>query len=175
MSLNWFNNPKPETFGFNKERINLNGSRFHALYFLDNLTGSLLLSNKYSNNSCFSSNEDLISGFLNALNLFIKEIRPEERDDEIQEINFKETRLIYERKGRLLVIAISKKTNLEIERSILHKIVQDFYVRYENDIKHFNGIITPSFLNYKKRLENMNLNGLANLDIPFSSTIKKYY
>ena len=107
--------------------------------------------------------------------MFIKEIRPEERDDEIQEINFKETRLIYERKGRLLVIAISKKTNLEIERKILHKIVQDFYLRYENDIKDFNGIIKPSFLNYKKRLENMNLNGLANLDIPFSSTIKKYY
>jgi len=162
MSLNWNNTTNSKTYGFSKHKLNYNESRFYALYFLDNLTGSLLLSNQYSDDSCFSSNEDLISGFLTALNLFIKEIKPGARDEEIQEINFKETRLLYERRGRLLVIAISKKTNLQIEREILRQIVQDFYTRFEQNINRFNGIIDPSILNYKKRLENMNLNNLFN-------------
>jgi len=160
MSLNWNNTTNSKTFGFNRHKLDYHKSRFYALYFLDNLTGSLLLSNQYSDNSCFSSNEDLISGFLTALNLFIKEIKPGEKDEEIQEINFKETRLLYERRGRLLVIAISKKTNLQIEREILRQIVQDFYTRFEQNINRFNGIIDPSILNYKKRLEDMNLNNL---------------
>ena len=65
----------PEKLGFSIDNISSQESRFHALYFLDNLTGALLLSKKYTENSEFSSNEDLISGFLNALNLFIKEIK----------------------------------------------------------------------------------------------------
>jgi len=149
-----------KSFGFNLEKRNNSESRFHAIYFLDNLTGSLFLSNKYSTQSAFSSNGDLISGFLNALNLFIKEINPQENDDEIEEINFKETRILYERKGRLLVIAISKKTNVEIERTILRQIMEDFYGRYEKDISKFNGLIDPNILLYKKRLENKNLETL---------------
>jgi len=158
MSFNWNNNRSYESFGFKKDNLFFNKSRFHAIYFLDNLTGSLLLSNRYSSNTSFSTNEDLISGFLNALNLFINEIKPDNRHDEIQEINFKESRILYEKKGRLMVIGITKKTNLEIERMILHEILQDFYSKFEYSINNFNGIIDPSISLYKKRLENMDFN-----------------
>jgi len=165
MSYRWINKNSEKTHGFNLDRFNSDDNRFHAIYFLDNISGSLLLSKKYTPNARFSSHEDLISGFLNALNLFISEIKPESMNDEIQEVNFKESRILYERRGRLSVIAISKKTNLQVERVILHQIMEDFYYRFESAIRNFNGSIDPSILQYKKRLENMNLNKLFKFDV----------
>ena len=165
MSYKWNNQNLEKSYGFNLEKINSSNNRFHAIYFLDNLTGSLLLSNKYTDNSKFSSYEDLISGFLNALNLFMNEIKPESVDDEVQEVNFRESRILYERKGRLSVIGITKKTNLQAERVILRQIMEDFYYKFESIIKNFNGNIDPSILQYKKRLENMNLNELVKFGI----------
>lgn len=165
MSYKWNNNNIDRSYGFDLEKINFSNNRFHAIYFLDNLTGSLLLSKKYTNNSKFSSHEDLISGFLNALNLFISEIKPESVDDDIQEVNFRESRILYDRMGRLSVIAITKKTNLQAERAILRQVMEDFYFKFESVIKNFNGNIDPSILQYKKRLENINLNELVKFDI----------
>ncbi len=165
MSHKWINKNTEKTYGFNIDRFSSDDNRFHAIYFLDNVSGSLLLSKKYTRNTKFSSHEDLISGFLNALNLFISEIKPESINDEIQEVNFKESRILYERKGRLSVIAISKKTNLQVERVILHQIMEDFYYRFESSIRNFNGNVDPSILQYKKRLENMNLNTLFRFDV----------
>lgn len=163
----WNDRNSEKLYGFNIEKIDDNNNRFHAIYFLDNLTGSLLLSNKYSSNSKFSSHEDLISGFLNALNLFMSEIKPESVNDEIQEVNFRESRILYERRGRLSVIAITKKTNLQVERVILRQIMEDFYSKFEHVIRNFNGNIDPLILQYKKRLKNINLNELSNFDIHF--------
>lgn len=165
--MSFKNNQEPNHYGFSTDNFNSQKPRFHAIYFLDNLTGALLLSKKYTGNSEFCSNEDLISGFLNALNLFIKEIKSNSTNDEIQEINFQETRLLYARKRRLLVIAISRKTNLQIERGILTEIVEDFYSRFEHSIRFFNGIIDPRMKLYKQRLENINLNSLFRLQIRF--------
>ena len=165
MSNRWINKNIENSYGFNLEKINLDDNRFHAIYFLDSTTGSLLLSKKYTQNTKFFSHEDLISGFLNALNLFMSEIKSEPMDDEIQEVNFKESRILYERRGRLSVIAISKKTNLQVERAILHQIMEDFYFRFESTIRNFNGNVDPSILRYKKRLENMNLNTLFKFDV----------
>jgi len=168
MSYKWNNRSIETTYGFKLEKLNSIENRFYALYFLDNLTGSLLLSklsNKYTNKTKFLSHGDLISGFLNALNQFIVELKPDSIDDEIQEINFKETRILYERKGRLSVIAITKKTNLQVERVILHNIMEDFYNKFEYNINHFNGNIDPSILRYKKRLENINFNSLFKFNV----------
>jgi hypothetical protein len=165
MSYKWNNRSIKTTYGFKLEELNSDENRFYALYFLDNLTGSLMLSKKYTNKTKFLSHGDLISGFLNALNQFITELNPGSINDEIQEINFKETRILYERKGRLSVIAITKKTNLQVERVILHQIMEDFYNKFEYAINHFNGNIDPSILKYKKRLENMNFNSLFKFDI----------
>ena len=150
-------------FGFNLDRINSNDCRFHALYFLDNETGSLLVSNRYSSSISFLR-DDLICSFLNAINLFITELK-EGSKEELREINFRDTRILYEREGRLLVVAITKKTNLQIERGILREIVDDFYIRFKNFINNFDGAMDPEVLSYKKRLKNINLNSLFKFNI----------
>ncbi|MFW9951511.1 MAG: hypothetical protein ACFFKA_15450 [Candidatus Thorarchaeota archaeon] len=164
MTYHFYNPDSKKQYGFDFDKISFSETPFYAIYFIDNLTGSLLLCNKYQTNVKLFSNEDLICGFLNALSLFINELKLESKADQIQEINFKETRILYEQKGRLSVIAISKKTNLDIERQIVHNIMEDFYYKFENSICNFNGILDPSFLQYKKRLESMNLNAFYRFD-----------
>jgi len=153
---------KPPT-GINRYGFKVRNSEegvFHAIYFLDKLTGALLLSKEYSNVNNLSLDVDLIGGFLSALDLFIKEVKIGKHPDEIQEINFRDTRILYERKGRLLVVAITHKVDLPIEREVLRKIVVDFYNHFETSINKFNGHIEPSMIQYKKRLENTNINNL---------------
>lgn len=168
MSLKWQNDSIKRNFGFNLERLEFSQNRFYAIYFVDSLTGSLLLSNRYSENAginsgIYKNKEDLIGGFLNALNMFIREIK-NNNDEEIQEINFKKTRILYEKRGRLLCIGISKKTDLQIEREIIQEIMKDFYERFENEINHFKGYIEPKILDYKNRLRNLNLNSLVSFN-----------
>ncbi|MFX0000214.1 MAG: hypothetical protein ACFE9Q_15360 [Candidatus Hodarchaeota archaeon] len=150
-------------FGFEIEQFNSQECRFHAIYFIDYETGALFVSNRYTDNLNFLK-DDLISSFLNAINLFINEIN-EDVNEEIQEINFKGTRILYEREGRLLAIAITKKTNLQMERGILREIMEDFYIRFKDYINNFNGAISPLIRDYKKRLKNMNLNSLFKFNI----------
>jgi hypothetical protein len=149
-------------FGFSLEKFNSQECRFHAIYFIDYETGALLVSNRYTNNLNFLK-DDLICSFLNAIDLFINEVN-KGSNEELQEINFKGTRILYEREGRLLAIAITKKTNLQIERGILREIVEDFYIRFKSYINNFNGEVDPLILNYKKRLESLNLNSLFKFD-----------
>ncbi|MFX1387390.1 MAG: hypothetical protein ACFE9M_09260 [Promethearchaeota archaeon] len=151
-------NKNGNTFGFTLDKFNSEESSFHAIYFIDYETGSLLVSNRYTNNIDYLK-DDLICSFLSAINLFINEINRGAKE-ELQEINFKGTRILYEREGRLLAIAITKKTNLQVERGILREIVEDFYIRFKSYINSFNGEISPALLDYKKRLESMKLNSL---------------
>jgi hypothetical protein len=144
-------------YGFNLEKINSQEeSLFHAIYFLDYETGSLLVSNRFSDNLSFLR-DDLICSFLNAINLFINELK-EGGNEELQEINFKDTRILYEREGRLLVIAVTRKNDIQIERGVVREILEDFYFRFKSKINNFNGAISPAFVDYKKKLECMNLN-----------------
>ena len=96
--------------------------------------------------------------------MFIREIRSN-KEDEIQEINFKDTRILYEKKDRLLCVGITKKTNLNIERVILHELLKDFYYRFKNEIKYFRGYVPPEILNYRNRLETLDLNSLFKFNI----------
>lgn len=159
---NNFNKSK-NNFGFKLEEYNSQECRFHALYFIDYETGALLVSNRYTDKLSFLK-DDLICSFLNAINLFINEINGG-ANEELQEINFRGTRILYQREGRLLAIAITKKTNLQLERGILKEIVEDFYIRFKHQINNFNGEIYPAILDYKKRLKSMNLNSLFKLNI----------
>jgi hypothetical protein len=148
-----------EKCGFKPGQHSDHQSRFNAIYFIDYNTGALFLSNKYSEHSMVkSANDDLISGFLNALNLFINEINEDyEGKEEIREINFKDTRILYERKNRLLVIGFTKKTDLSIERDILHNILLDFYHRFHDKINNFQGVIDKEMLGYKRVLDERDL------------------
>ncbi|MFX1573211.1 MAG: hypothetical protein ACFFB0_10715 [Promethearchaeota archaeon] len=145
------------------DKVSSQECRFHAIYFLDYETGALLVSNRFSDRLSFLK-DDLICSFLNAINLFITELN-DGGNEELQEINFKDTRILYEREGRLLVIAVTKKTNLQIERGIVREVLEDFYIRFKKYINNFNGAIDPLILNYKKRLEGMNLNSLFKFSI----------
>ena len=112
-----------------------------------------------------NKNEDLISSFLNAINLFINEIQ--DNKEEVQEINFKGTRILYERKGRLICIGISKKMQLKLERTLLHGILSDFYGKFKPFIEKFSGVINPSMLEYKERINTLNLAKLNEMNISF--------
>ena len=160
-----FDNPPNRNYGFNLEKINSQESLFHAIYFLDYETGALLVSNRFSNNLSFLR-DDLICSFLNAINLFINELK-EGVNEELQEMNFRNTRILYEREGRLLVIAITRKTNIQIERGVVREILEDFYMRFKKYINNFNGAIAPAILDYKKRLECMNLGSLFKFNTGF--------
>jgi hypothetical protein len=153
-----FYNNIDRNYGFNLDKLRSQENLFHAIYFLDYESGSLLVSNRFSNNLSFLK-DDLICSFLNAINLFINELKEGARE-EIQEINFKDTRILYEREGRLVVIAITKKNDLQMERGVIREILEDFYYRFKNYINNFNGSIAPAISNYKKRLECMNLDSL---------------
>ena len=160
-----FYNKANRDYGFNMEKIDSQESLFHAIYFLDYETGSLFVSNRFSDNLSFLR-DDLICSFLNAINLFINELK-EGGNEELQEINFKDTRILYEREGRLLVIAVTRKNDVRIERGIVREILEDFYLRFKKYINNFNGAIDPLILNYKKRLEGMNLNSVFKLNIRY--------
>lgn len=154
MPLKWKNDSIEKSFGFKLDQIYFTENIFQAIYFIDSVSNALLLCKKYSNQP--NANEDLISSFLGALNMFIKEIKSN-KDEEIQEINFKATRILYERKGRLIIIGITEKMNLQLERKILNEVLNDFYDKFEHEINHFKGFIDPKILNYKTRLTNLNL------------------
>jgi len=160
-----FYNKDTRNYGFKFENINSQESLFHAIYFLDYETGSLLVSNRFSDNLSFLR-DDLICSFLNAINLFINELK-EGGNEELQEINFRDTRILYEREGRLLVIAITRKNDIQIERGIVREILEDFYLRFKTYINNFNGAIDPKVVNYKKRLECMNLNNVFKFNTRF--------
>ncbi|MFX1280535.1 MAG: hypothetical protein ACFFA3_14255 [Promethearchaeota archaeon] len=160
-----FHNNINRYYGFNQGEIRSQENLFHAIYILDYESGSLLVSNRFSNNLSFLK-DDLICSFLNAINLFINELK-EGVSEEIQEINFSDTRILYEREGRLVVIAITKKNDLQMERGVVREILEDFYYRFKNQINNFNGSIAPAIMDYKKRLESMNLDSLFKFNKKF--------
>ena len=125
---------------------------FHAIFLIDSKTGLTFLSKRFSNNLCKfnSDNEDLISGFLNALNHFVKELDFE--NESIEEVNFKNNRILYEQKGRLMAIAISKKTDIGIERRFLSMIINDFYLSFKFNIENFCGDVRI-FEKFKSKLD----------------------
>ncbi len=147
-------------YGFKMGDLNSHDSVFHAIYFIDEISGSLLVSKKNPNASGLltETKEDLISNFLNAMNMFINEIKKDGEEEEIQEINFKDTRLLYQRKGRILCIGICDKSDVILERAILNSILDDFYDRFEIHINSFKGIIHPAILAYTSELDKVFFN-----------------
>lgn len=144
--------------GFNIGKDVSQDCLFHAIYFLDFETGSLLVSNRFSDNLSYLR-DDLICSFLKGINMFINELN-EGVHEELQEINFKDTRILFERENRLLVIGVSGKKDLQMEREILREILEDFYLRFKKYINTFDGSIAPVITAYKKRLESMNLDSI---------------
>jgi len=136
---------------YNYSAIDTMSERFHAIFLIDAKTGLTFLSKKFSKNfdKFNTDNEDLISGFLNALNYFVKELDFE--DESIEEVNFKNNRILYKQKERLMAVAISKKTDIEVEHKILSNILNDFYHSFKINIENFTGNV-KIFESFKQNL-----------------------
>lgn len=143
---------------FKYSHIETDYNRFHAIFLIDAKSGLTFLSKKFSAgfDQYDEFNEDLISGFLNAINYFVREINS--ASESIQEINFKNSRILYDQVGRLMVIAISKKTDIVVERKIISNILDDFYNSYKFNIENFKGNIQV-FKKFRSNLERYHLTG----------------
>jgi hypothetical protein len=89
--------------------------------------------------------QDLLSGFLTAINSFATV----ERGEDIQSLKLKETQIIFERFDELhqkltFVITTKNEELIEILHAILHELMKKFpKLFYDNLNKEFNGNITP--------------------------------
>jgi hypothetical protein len=121
---------------------------FHAIFFIDANSGLTLLSQTFSQTQY---DEDLISGMLRALDSFINHLCYSNQVEIIQEINFKGSRIVYERVGPVIGAAISKKQNQDMEHFVLKTILEDFYQQCGSYLIPFFGNVVP-FHQYRNRL-----------------------
>ncbi len=113
---------------------------FQAIFLIDEQTSLCLISKNYSE-EVFDDN--LIAGMLKALELFISHVSIAGHGDQVREINYDSTRVIFDRVGahrNILGVAISNKLMpLPADHQILHEICVDFSEQYDHLLKHFYG------------------------------------
>jgi len=138
-----------------------NSIPFHSIYLIDGETGVEYVSKNYSENNY---DVNVITGVFKALESFINHLAYSDKYEHLQEVNFNELRIVYERynpafgKKSLLCVGISKKDeDPKIEHAFLQKIVIDFYNVYEQVIQHFQGDVMP-FQCFFNRLEEYQYN-----------------
>jgi hypothetical protein len=133
---------------------------FHAIFFMDNSSGVTLLGQNYSQRQF---DDDLISGMIKALESFIDHLSYSSSYELVQEINFQGTRILYERKGSVMAVAISKKIDPDLEHRLLNKILDEFYTKYERFLNNtFIGNVLP-FQDFRGHIQNIGFGDLNNV------------
>jgi hypothetical protein len=127
------------------------GCPFNAIYIIDGKSGLTLLAQNYSDRPY---DDDLMSGMVKALECFISYLANANGVEKVQEINFQGCRILYERKGPIMAVAISKKTDQSLEHQVLGAILDEFYGRFERFLEGFVGNIAP-FKEFLPRLEQL--------------------
>ncbi|MFX1571637.1 MAG: hypothetical protein ACFFB0_02730 [Promethearchaeota archaeon] len=123
--------------------------------FIINESGQLLFS-WHSEKSSRTSDDDLISGFLTALNNFASV----ERGEDIKALKLKETNIIFEKWAeytqKLTFVATSKNEELiEVLHSLVHDIMENFTKMFREPLnKEFDGEITK-FNKFNKKMEDI--------------------
>ncbi|MFX1523318.1 MAG: hypothetical protein ACFFCC_07440 [Promethearchaeota archaeon] len=98
--------------------------------------------------------EDLLSGFLTAINSFATV----ERGEDIKSLKLKETQIIFERYDKLhqkltFVITTKNEELIDILHAILHELMEEFSKQFFDDLnKEFNGIISE-FRKFDPKME----------------------
>ncbi|MFX1311501.1 MAG: hypothetical protein ACFFHD_02670 [Promethearchaeota archaeon] len=121
--------------------------------FIINESGQLLYS-WHSEHITKTSDDDLISGFLTALNNFASV----ERGEDIKALKLKETNIIFEKWSdyvqKLTFVVTSKNEELiELLHSIVHDIMEHFTKRFKEPLnKEFNGEVSK-FTSFNKDLK----------------------
>ena len=118
-----------------------------------NESGSLLF-NWHPEGAKESGDDDLLSGFLTAINSFATY----ERGEDIKSLKLRETNILFEKHDDLIqkltfVITTKKFELLELLHLFIHEIMNQFVTQFKEDLnKEFDGNITP----YKKFEDNVN-------------------
>jgi hypothetical protein len=109
-----------------------------------------------------NGNEDLLSGFLTAINSFATV----ERGEDIKSLRLRETQIIFEKYNELFqkltfVITTKNENLIEILHAVLHELMEQFPKQFFDSLnKEFNGKITQ-FREFDKNMEEiMNSYGL---------------
>jgi small GTP-binding protein len=107
-----------------------------AVYIIKK-TGEALFTKRYEQSKV---DENLISGFLSALQNFVSEVSS---GDTIRTIKTGNVKFIYNiAKDIIYVFMIDQKENEELLRSKIEKVSQMFYARYEDILKDWKGEIS---------------------------------
>jgi hypothetical protein len=123
--------------------------------FIINLNGQLLFSWHQDKNES-TSDDDLISGFLTALNSFASM----ERGEDIQSLKLKETNIIFERnldhtQNLIFVVTTKNEGFIELIHALIHDIMDTFTEMFKDVLSiEFNGEITR-FKNFGDTIERL--------------------
>ncbi len=135
-----------------------------------NESGSLLF-NWHPEGAQENGKDDLLSGFLTAINSFATY----ERGEDIKSLKLRETYIIFEKRDdlyqKLTFVVTTKNTELtELLHSFIHQIMDQFIAEFEPLLnKEFDGEITA----YKKFKENVNqINYALGLDVLASNIVE---
>ncbi|MFX1346347.1 MAG: hypothetical protein ACFFAI_14635 [Promethearchaeota archaeon] len=120
-----------------------------------NETGALLY-NWHPQGYVSNGKEDLLSGFLTALNSFATV----ERGEDIQSMKLKETQIIFEKHDKLVqkltfVITTKSEELIELLHAVLHEIMEKFTSTFQDNLnKEFSGLISH-FQEFDTYMENI--------------------
>lgn len=120
-----------------------------------NESGALLY-NWHPKDYLSDGKDDLLSGFLTALNSFATI----ERGEDIKSLKLKETQIIFEKYDKLFqqltfVITTKNEELIELLHALLHQIMESFTVKFMDSLnKEFTGSITE-FRNFDQVMENL--------------------
>ncbi|MHA1522036.1 MAG: hypothetical protein ACTSRK_17815 [Promethearchaeota archaeon] len=131
---------------------------FFAIFILDSNSGVELVSHSFENPR-IDLDVDALSGMFKALELFINNMAYSDQFEAVQEINFHEKRIVYERYGppnhQILCVGVSRKViSTKKEHYVLKAIVRDFYETYRPQLQNFVGEV-KYFENFYPILENI--------------------
>ncbi|MFW9824446.1 MAG: hypothetical protein ACFFE4_15995 [Candidatus Thorarchaeota archaeon] len=118
-----------------------------------NESGALLY-NWHPKDFVSDGKEDLLSGFLTAINSFATV----ERGEDIKSLKLKETQIIFERYDKLhqkltFVITTKNEELIDILHAILHELMEEFPKQFFDDLnREFNGLISE-FRKFDSKME----------------------
>jgi hypothetical protein len=134
--------------------------KFHAIYLIHSITGTELISKNFTANGF---DVDIISGMFKALEIFINQLAYSQSFERLEEINFGNLSVIYERFGNgintILCVGIcGRDFHQEYSHAILKRLVRDFYYQFEMNIANYKGSVNKfqAFLPILNELDRRN-------------------
>ena len=119
--------------------------------FFITASGSLLVSKISKERSTISRSDVHIGGFISALYSFSKEIIRQDEGAKLKEINFGNQRFYLITKSNVIVSFLVKNLDPLLKR-YMYSIVDEFVDEFQEQLKDFNGDITP-FSKFEEKID----------------------